>query len=283
MSLNSQLLKDIPHVEGELHYLTPTAEKPVNYTYEPPPGIPQRSGKYEIHKLPIYDARAIAEDVSLDRQGFALVEQHSAVKDFYDRDEVQRVYYPEAEKFLKDLTGAQKVIVFDRNLRNAERAKQGEQGIRTPVRGVHNDFTAKSGYSRARAVLEAIGTENPDRLLRQRFSVVNLWRPIAGPVQESPLAVCDAQSIAPNDLVATDLVYRDRVGETYAVTYNQKHQWFYFPQMQRNEALLIKCFDSAEEGFARFAPHTAFDDPTSQPDALPRESIELRTLVFYAA
>ncbi|MEH2418652.1 CmcJ/NvfI family oxidoreductase [Nostoc sp.] len=283
MSLDSQLFKELPHVEGELNYLAPTAEKPVNYTYDPPPGIPQRSGKYEVRTLPIYNARTISQEVSLDQQGFALTEHHSTVKDFYDQDEVRRVYYPEAEQFLKDLTGAQRVIVFDHNLRNAERAKQGEQGIKTPVRGVHNDFTAKSGYSRARTVLETIGTEDPDELLQHRFSVVNLWRPIAGPVQESPLAVCDAQSIAPTDLVTTDLVYRDRIGETYAVTYNPKHQWFYFPQMQRTEALLIKCFDSAKSGLARFAAHTAFDDPTSQPDAPPRESIELRTLVFYPA
>ncbi|GAB1537543.1 hypothetical protein NUACC21_01880 [Scytonema sp. NUACC21] len=91
----------------------------------------------------------------------------------------------------------------------------------------------------------------------------------------------DAQSIAPTDLVAGDLVYRDRVGETYAVTYNPEHRWFYFPQMQKDEALLIKCFDSAEDGRARFTAHTAFDDPTSPSDAPPRESIELRTLVFY--
>lgn len=151
------------------------------------------------------------------------------------------------------------------------------------LKRVHNDFTAKSGYSRARAVLIALGTDDPDELLRHRFSVVNVWRLIAHTVQECPLAVCDAQSIAPKDLVAGDLVYRDRVGETYAITYNPTHRWFYFPQMQPNEALLIKCFDSASDGRARFAAHTAFDDPTSPLNAPPRESIELRTLVFYGA
>ncbi|MEH1937986.1 MAG: CmcJ/NvfI family oxidoreductase [Nostoc sp.] len=96
--------------------------------------------------------------------------------------------------------------------------------------------------------------------------MINIWRAIA-PVYQSPLAVCDAQSIAPTHLVASDLVYRDYVGESYLITYNPTHQWFYFPQMQPSEALLFKCFDSAKDGRARFAAHTGFDDPTSPPDA----------------
>jgi hypothetical protein len=279
--LSKPVLEDLPYVEAVLNYLTPMAEKPVNYTYEPPPGIPRQNQVYEAHKLPIRNARAIAQYLSLEREGFAYAAHKSAVRNFYDEDEVRRVYYPEAEQLLADVTGAKKVLVFDHNLRNIERAKQGENGVEEPIKQVHTDFTAKSGYSRARAVLTALGTDNPDELLRHRFSIVNVWRPLALPVQESPLAVCDAQSIAPKDLVVGDLVYRDRVGETYEITYNPAHRWFYFPQLQPNEALFIKCFDSAEDGRARFAAHTAFDDPTSPPDAPPRESIELRALVFY--
>jgi hypothetical protein len=283
VELDRPVFEDFPHVEAVLNYLTPMAEKPVNYTYEPPVGVPRQNGTYEAHTLPIRDARPIAGNLSLDREGFAYATHKSAVRDFYDEDEVRRVYYKEAEQLLADVTGAAKVVVFDHNVRNARRAKQGENSAKEPVKRVHNDFTAKSGYSRARAVLAALGTDNPEVLLQHRFSVVNVWRPIAGPVLESPLAVCDAQSIAPTDLVAGDLVYRDRVGETYAVTYNPTHRWFYFPQMQPNEVLFIKCFDSAEDGPARFAAHTSFEDPTSPLDAEPRESIELRTLVFYSA
>ncbi len=288
MSLDSHVLErpvfeNLPHVEADLNYLVPMAEKPVNYTYEPPVGVPRQNGAYEAHTLPIRDARPISRNLSLDREGFALVVRDSAVRDFYDEDEVRRIYYPEAEQLLTDVTGALKVFVFDHNIRNAQRAKQGENGAKEPVKRVHNDFTAASGYSRAHTVLAALGTNDPEALLRHRFSVVNVWRPIVRSVQNSPLAVCDAQSIAPTDLVASDLVYRDRVGETYAITYNPTHRWFYFPQMQLNEALLIKCFDSAEDGRARFAAHTSFDDPTSPLDAPPRESIELRTLVFYPA
>ncbi|MGV0108053.1 Methyltransferase [Nostoc sp. DSM 114160] len=268
MSLNNQVLdrpisQELPSVEANLSYLVPMAEKPVNYTYEPPTGIPRTNATYQTHKLPIYNARSISENISLDREGFAFTGHNTNVRNFYDEDEVRRVYYPEAEQLLKEVTGATKVVIFDHTLRNAGNSKPGENNIKEPAKRVHNDFTAKSGYTRARLELAARGIDDDDidTLLKQRFAIVNVWRAIAQPIQESPLALCDAQSIAPTDLVAGDLMYRDRVGETYGVTYNSQHKWFYFPQMHRDEAVFIKCFDSAEDGYARFAAHTAFEDP----------------------
>lgn len=288
MSLNSQVIdrptsKDLPYVEANLSYLVPMTEKPVNYTYEPPAGIRRTNGTYETHKLPIYNARSISENITLDKEGFAFSEHNTNVRNFYDEDEILQVYYPEAEQLLKQLTGATRVVIFDHTLRNAELMKQGNNNIKEPAKRVHNDFTAKSGYTRARRELAArsIDDSEIESLLQQRFAIINVWRGIADTIQESPLALCDARSILPQDLVAGDLVYRDRTGETYAVTYNRDHQWYYFPQMHRNEAIFIKCFDSAEDGTARFAAHTGFDDPTSPIDAPPRESIELRTFVFY--
>ena len=288
MSLNTQVLdrqfvEELPYVEANLHYLVPMAEKPVNYTYETPAGIPRQNGIYQPQSLPIRNARSIVENLSLDREGFALTEHRTKVRNFYDEDELRNVYYLEAEQLLKEVTGATQVVIFDHTLRNAQESKPSENSIKEPVKRVHNDFTAKSGYARARKELEARGVENIEELLQQRFAIINIWRAIVDIIQESPLAVCDAQSIAPTDLVAGDLVYRNRIGETYAVTYNPEHKWYYFPQMQRDEALFIKCFDSAEDGIARFAAHTAFADPTSPTDAPPRQSIELRTFVFYPA
>lgn len=290
MSFNNQVLdrpisQELPYVEANLSYLVPMAEKPVNYTYEPPDGIPRTNGTYHTHKLPIYNARSISENISLDQEGFAFTEHHTSVRNFYDEDEVRRVYYPEAEQLLKEVTGGTKVVIFDHTVRNAGKSKPGENNIKEPAKRVHNDFTAKSGYTRARLELAARGIDDNEieSLLQQRFAIVNVWRAIAQPIQESPLALCDAQSIAATDLVAGDLVYRDRIGETYAVTYNPEHRWFYFPHMHPDEALFIKCFDSAEDGRARFAAHTAFEDPTSPADAPPRESIELRTFIFYPA
>lgn len=286
MSQTSQVLDrvnsiDLPFVEANLTYLVPPKEKPVNYTFEPPPGVPQRSGIPEVHTLPIYDARSIAPGLSVDREGYALPDYPTAVRDFYDEAEIRQVYYPEAEQFLQEYTGAARVIVFDHIVRNAQRAQPGRNTIREPGKIVHNDFTANSGYTRGQLVLQLLGESDPDALLQRHFSIINIWRAIADPIQESPLAVCDARSIAPTDWIASDLVYRDRVGETYGVIYNPSHQWFYFPLMHRDQALLIKCFDSATDGRARFSAHSAFDDPTSPPNAPPRESIELRTLVFY--
>lgn len=280
MSTENRFFLDLPYVEAELSYLTPMAEKPVSYAYEPPAGVPRSNGKFETHKVPIRDARAISHQVSLDREGFGLTAHDTKVSDFYDEDEVRNVYYPEAKQLLKDAVGATEIFIFDATLRNAQLSRPNENEIREPVKRAHNDFTAKSGYTRARKVLTEQGIDNVDELLQKRFALINIWRAIA-PIQESPLAVCDARSIAPKDLVAGDLLYRNYAGETYAITYNPSHTWFYFPQMQPDEALFIKCFDSAEDGRARFAAHTGFDDPTSPPDAAPRQSIELRTVVLY--
>jgi hypothetical protein len=143
---------------------------------------------------------------------------------------------------------------------------------------VHNDYTAKSAPQRVR---DLMGDE-AEELLKHRYAEVNLWRPIRGPLLRSPLALCDAQTLAEENLVASDLRYPDRTGETYAVTYNPAQRWYYFPRMQADEAVLIRCFDSAQSGAARFSAHGAFEDPASPPDAPPRESIEVRTLVFFA-
>jgi hypothetical protein len=265
-------------VEAPLPYLATMAERPYTYTYTPPPGVAQTNRRVAPQAMSIHDGRPIADQLSLDRHGFALRRHESAVANFYDEDEVQAVYYPECERLLEGATGAARVVVFDHIVRCATRARNGEKGIREPAKGVHNDYTLHSGPQRVRDFFpdEAKG------LLAHRFAIINVWRPIRGPVQESPLAVCDAQSLRQDDFVASDLIYPQRRGETYTVTFNPTHQWYYVPQMQPDEALLLKCYDSAEDGRARFTAHTAFDDLTSPPDAAPRESIETRAFVFFA-
>jgi hypothetical protein len=270
-------------VQAALTFAVPTGEKPVSYNYDPPPGVPRRSGLYAERIVPVFDARPLAPRLSLDREGFALVRHDSAVRDFYDEEELKRVYYPEAERLVKQHTGAARVQVFDHTLRNGavpERPSEGGGGplIREPVLRAHNDYTEGSGPQRVRDLMG----EEADELLTRRFAVVNVWRPIRGPVEEKPLALCDARSVAAADLVATDLLYPDRTGEIYYLAHNPAQRWFYFPRMARAEAVLLKCYDSVRDGRARFSPHTAFVDPASPPDARPRESIELRTLVFFA-
>ena len=265
-------------VEAAVTYLTPMAEKPVAYNYDPPPGVPQRTGEYLPHVVSIRDARPIADQLSLDKQGFVLRTQRSRVADFYDAGQVREIYYAEIERLVKDVTGAVKVVVFDHTLRKRPTG-EGRTGLREPVQRVHNDYTDKSGPQRVRDLLDPAEAE---LRLKSRFVEINLWRPINGPVEDAPLAVCDAGSIAPGDLIAADLRYPDRTGEIYMASYSPRHRWYYFPRMRNDEVLFLKCYDSLKDGRARFTAHTAFDDPNTRPDAPPRESIEVRTLAFFA-
>jgi len=276
----SSLGENLTAVEAELNYLAPTGERPRSYAFEPPPNEPRTTAVNVAFRVPIRDGRPLTDQLTLDQHGFALVEQDSAVRDFYDDDEVKNVYYPEAERLLKDLTGASRVFIFDHTTRRrVPGAQDRRDGIRQPVSRVHVDHTAKSGPQRVRDLIP----DEAQELLRGRVQVINLWRPIRGPLLDAPLAVCDARTVEAQDLVASDLIYPHRIGETYSVSYRPSHRWYYFSRMRADEVLLLKCYDSATDGRARFAPHSAFTDPTTPADAPPRESIELRTLVFHPA
>jgi hypothetical protein len=279
MSLVERKIESLPFVVGELNYLAPVAGKPRTYAFDPPPGEPKSTALPEPHQVPVFNGRTIADSFSLDREGFALVRQPTAVRDFYNDDEIRQVYYPEAEAFIRASLNADRVVIFDHTVRRrvdgAADIRGG--GPRQPATRVHVDQTDLSGANRVREHLPA----EADQLLKGRVQVINLWRPIRGPVRDTPLALCDAGSVAASDLVAADLIYPNRNGETYSVKFNPAHRWFYFRDMTADEGLLLKCYDSATDGRARFAPHTAFVDPTTPKDAPPRESIELRTLVFH--
>ena len=264
---------------AELQYIVATGEKPRSYMYEPPPGVPKISASYEPHRSVIRSLRPISQLLSLDAEGFRLVNHRSEVQDFYSDDEVRERHYPEVEKLVAQVAGAARVVVFDHTVRSRREGVELVPGRvrREPVPRVHNDYTVKSGPQRVRDLL----AEEAETLLRRRFSIINVWRPIRGPLEDAPLALADAQSVAFEDLIATDLLYTDRTGETYNLRHNPAHRWFYAPRMSRDEVLLFRSYDSSTDGRARFVPHAAFEDPTAPANALPRESIELRTLVFY--
>jgi hypothetical protein len=264
-------------VNAQLNYLAEATPRPVNYAYDPPPGVPRRSGKYVVQNVAIHNGREEINNLSLDTNGFVLTAHETTVKDYYDPDEVKAVYYPEVERLLKRVTGAERVLIFDHVVRNPVLAKRGEKGAREPAKIVHNDYSFKSAPRRVRDHLP----EEADRLLKLRFAEINVWRAIRGPIESSPLALCDARSLGPEDIVPSDLVYRERVGETYGFLYNPKHRWYYFPRLEPPEAILLKCYDSKDDGRARFTAHTSFDDPNSPPNAAPRESIEVRALIFW--
>jgi hypothetical protein len=264
-------------VEAELNFIIRDDRRPFTYQYDPPPGRPVRSHGYEGHRVFIHDARPRAAEYTLDREGFALVARDTEVADLYDEEVLRTQYYAEAEDLLKAETGAEKVVIFDHTLRTAKEAPRGVGLPREPVLRVHNDYTVKSGPQRVRDLLPA---EEAEARLKRRFAIVNIWRPIVGPLQHLPLAFCDAGTFRAEDAIATDLIYPDRVGEIYSIAYNPDQRWFYFPEMQRHEAALIKTYDS-DPGRARFTAHSAFADPNFPDPAILRESIELRALVFW--
>ncbi len=263
-------------VTGTLTYLAPTPERPFTYQYSPPPaGRPQRFAPEQLVTTRIRDARPLAAELSLDRQGFRLL-RHATALDLYDDAAVEGAYYPEMERLVAAETGAKRVIVFDHTLRTAGGVKPDGTPVREPVPRVHNDYTEKSAPQRVRDLLPA----EADALLQRRFAFINVWRPLKAPLLHFPLALADASSIAFEDAVTSDLIYRDRVGETYLFHHSDRHQWFYFPAMATDEVVLIKCFDS-DRGRARWSAHTAFADPTTPADAPPRASIEIRTIAFF--
>ena len=266
-------------VDAELNYIAAGIDHPRSYTFPPPNGEPTTNVVNEPRRVTIRDLRARDTDPMLDREGFTLIRHVTAVRDFGNEEEVRTRFYPEVEHALTAATGASRVFIFDHTIRRRipGAADRGANTPRQPVARVHVDHTVRSGPRRVRDLLP----DEADELLRARVQIINLWRPLVGPLRDFPLAMADARSIAFDELIPSDLVYPNRVGETYSVRHNPRHRWFYAPDMQPDEALLLKCFDSATDGRARFSPHTAFQDPAAGPDTPPRESIEARALVFH--
>jgi hypothetical protein len=263
-------------IEATLNYIADTGEK--LFTYTGGPGSTDvRSGTPDPHRAVIRNGRPHAGDLVLDREGFRFVKHHTKVTDFFDADQIRRIYYPEMEALVQAESGATRVVVFDHTLRTADDALRESRKIRDVVPRVHNDYTEWSGPQRVRDLLP----DEADNLLQRRFAIIQVWRPIRHPVETFPLAICDARSLTPAELVISERRYPDRVGQTYAVTYSPEHRWYWFPQMRREEALVFKVYDSLKDGRARWTAHTAFADPTSPPDARPRESIEIRTFAFF--
>ena len=264
-------------IEATVNYVQNNGEKLFTYTGAPGGNDKRSGGTYDPRTVKIHNGRLETDRFVLDRDGFRFVGHPTKMRDFYDEDEIRRVYYPEMVELIKAESGAKRVVVFDHTLRTADDELREAKKIREVVRRAHNDYTEWSGPQRVRDIVP----DEAEDLLKRRFAIVQVWRPIRHPVETFPLAICDARSVAPNDLVVSERRYPNRIGQTYAVTYNPGHRWFWFPLMRREEALVFKVYDSLQDGTARFTAHTAFDDPTAPAGARPRESIEIRTLAFF--
>jgi len=265
-------------LEASLNYYVDTGAKPVSIVAGPG-GVDTRvgGGDNEAHRVRLTNGRLHLKEFAIDRNGFVFVDQPTQVRDFYDEDEVRRVYYPEMEALIKREAGAKRVVVFDHTLRTQDEAQRETRQIRDVVRRVHNDYTEFSARKRVR---DLMGDEAED-LLKHRFAIVQCWRPIRLPVESWPLAIADSRTLSEKSMVVTERRYQDRVGQTMAITWDPNHRWYWFPHMRRDEALVFKVFDSETDGRSRWTAHTAFDDPTSPPNPRFRESIEIRTLAFF--
>lgn len=272
------IMGDPQALEVTLNYVAASSPVPVVHVSEPPAGEPRDSTEISRHTVSMHDARDLFGQLSLDEHGFEVVHHETRAHDLWDPEQVREVYFEEMERLVADATGAAKVLAFDHNVRSFAKARAHQDGASMPVKFAHNDYTLKSGPQRVRDLLPEAEAE---RRLKRRFAVINVWKPITGPVLDTPLAVCDARTLKQEDFVETDLVYSDRVGEVYSVAFSEAHRWYYVSEMRSDEALLLKCYDSVENGCARFTAHTAFKHPSSPPDAPTRESIEVRTLAFF--
>ena len=271
------LHSEIDFVEADMNYIVDDGIPPVRYVDWPEEEHKAPRPAYETRRMRVENGRTCGVDFTLPTRGFRFLAQTPAIEDFYDEEEILRVYYPETEALIKQQSGAKRVYVFDHTLRTGDESKLAERWIRNPVHGVHNDYTEKSAPQRVRDFLP----DEADELLKHRFGIIQTWRPINKPVESEPLALIDGSTIPEIGFIPYQRRYKDRTGETYHISYSAEHRWYYFPHMTRDEVIVFKVFDTDRGAGVRFTAHSAFTDPTSPPDAGIRESIEMRALVFY--
>ncbi len=276
MALSAELETAPDTIEATLNYIVDDGSKAFTIVATPGGSDTRSGGTPDPRRVVIHNGR-LHDDFVLERNGFRFVRHDTKVADFFDEAEIRRVYYPEMEALIKAESGAKRVVVFDHTLRTADDELRESKKIREVVRRVHNDYTEWSAPQRVRDILP----DEAEELLKRRFAIIQVWRPIRHPVETFPLAMADARTLSPGDMIVSERRAPDRIGQTYAIKYNPAHQWYWFPRMRREEAYVFKVYDSMTDGRARWTAHTAFEDPTTPPHARPRESIEIRTMAFF--
>jgi hypothetical protein len=230
------------------------------------------------HPVTIHDVRPERDQLTFDRNGFVLVDEPTDVTEFTEKAELER-YCQQTEALVQRLTGADKVVSFGPIIRtNAG----GAHGHNQPAHGAHVDYGARTVGDFTR---ELVPAEEVEPRLAGRHMLINVWRPIV-PVESAPLAVCDASTVKRADLFDSEVVgglgdFKRPSLWGFNLAFDPGHRWYWVPDMQPNEALAFKLFDSDPDK-VQLTAHSAFDDPTASPDAAPRQSIELRTIAYLA-
>ncbi|KAI5270566.1 hypothetical protein E4T47_06041 [Aureobasidium subglaciale] len=260
-------------VTSTLIFYAPPADNsaPWNYVEQPPPGLPQRNYTEHPSTVHINDIRGQESSFQLNTHGFTTASNiPSSCDDFTSDDKIKSIYYPEVEALILDkVPGAKRVFLFDHTVRRAD-----VNAKRQPVHRAHVDQTEKAALQRVRHHLPSEATT----LLQSRIRIINIWRPLNGPVVSLPLAVADSRSVKDEDIVGVEHRYPDRTGETAGIKSAEGQEWWYWSGMGNEERLFLQCYDS--HGNKARTPHTAFTDPRTQKNWPGRESIEVRALVF---
>lgn len=264
-------------IRAKLNYIVDTGKPPVTIVDWPEMEHLANPPQYETKEVTIRDGRPLKDTFRLDTHGFVFVDHPTTVTDFTVEAQRKEIYDREIQELIKKHSGASEVVVFDHTLRIGDEATRTAINARAPVRGVHNDYTENSAPRRLRDVL---GDAEAEKRMQKRYAIIQVWRPIRGNVHADPLAISDGRSIPREGFILQQRRYPNRTAETYHIAYHPSHEWFYFPDMTRDEALVFKVFDS-NTGVTEFTAHTAFEDPNTPPDAPARESIETRTFAFW--
>lgn len=270
-------------IQSSVEYLAQRSRRPIYNA-----SSPGRNARHDIDQpmkivsIDVNDARNRDGDdeqreCGMHPSGFDLFKFQTAVENFLDSTQVESIYQAEIEKFLKSVSGCERVHIFDHTLRASDPELREAKQLREPAYLVHNDYTSRSGFV---CLQENLGAE-AERLAKARFQIVNIWRPLVDPVQDYPLALCDARSLNPLDLIDTERRARNHTGEIQLAVHDPAHRWFYYSNMRPQEVLLFKTFDSKNAGRNPCSIHSAIRLPDVAADARPRESIETRAFVFY--
>lgn len=281
----------VQSVLGELTYIAPECTVAATFIA---PASGAKTAVYRSYQMPIHNGRPVQDQFTMDRNGFAIIEHRSAVRDFTDQDEVKRIYAGEVADFVKSYTGADRVAALGSVLRQSmapdEIASRQRAALRPQAARVHDDYSV--GGARKR-VAEAYAEHFPDGPGYRRALFTSLWRVFSPPPQDWPLALCDYTSVGPAEGLENTLYFVDQIpDDLYAEMppgtpstsgvefhYNPAHQWWYFPGMTREEILFFK-FDDTDHSVAWRTAHSAFRDQTAQATQ-PRHSIEFRSIAYF--
>jgi hypothetical protein len=269
------------NLEANLKFIVPQDTKPIFESSEYTGTVPKIHFETEYKSVLIHDVRDSSMSFTFENNGFQLLKHKSEVINFYDHEEVSKVYEKELKDFLIKYMKADDVIIFDYTRRSDGKfGAKNPDGLRGPADRVHADYTDLSGPQRAKDVL---GINNYNNLLKEggRIVQLNVWRAINGPVKRFPLAFADAQSIPKNDLVETDQIFSNRTGEIYHIVYSKSHRWHWASNMMNDEILLLKGWDSSNNARVKYTPHGAFELPNQLNSDPPRESIEARVFIIF--